>query len=38
VWWSRRRRRRGGIKGGPENSSTDSYVVNMSTYLSPLLS
>ena len=40
VWRRRRRRRRrsrkGGIKWALENSSTNSYVVSTSTYLSPL--
>jgi hypothetical protein len=36
VWRSRRRRRRGGIKGGHENSCTNSYVVATNTYLPPL--
>ena len=38
VWRSRRSRRRGGgIKGPPENSCTNSYVVTKNTYLSPFL-
>ena len=39
VWRRRRRRRRsrkGGIKWALENSSTNSYIVSTSTYLSPL--
>ena len=37
VWRRRRRRsRKGGIKWALENSSTNSYVVSTSTYLSPL--
>ena len=40
VWRRRRRRRRrsrkGGIKWALENSSTNSYEVSTSTYLSPL--
>jgi hypothetical protein len=37
VWRkSRRRRRGGGIKGAPEKTYTNSYVVATSTYLSPL--
>ncbi len=36
MWRSRRRRRRGRIKGGHENSCTNSYVVATNTYLPPL--
>jgi hypothetical protein len=37
VWRSRSRRRGGGgVKGTPENSTTNSYIVTMSTYLLPL--
>jgi hypothetical protein len=35
--WRRRRRRKGGrMKGAPENSCTNSFVVSTNTYLSPL--
>jgi hypothetical protein len=39
VWRTRSRRSRrrgGGIKGAPENSCNNSYVVATNTYLSPL--
>ncbi len=36
LWRSRRRRKGGGIKGASENSCTNSYIVSMNTYLSPL--
>ncbi len=36
VWRSRKRRQRGGIKGAPEHSCTNSYVVTTNTKLSPL--
>jgi hypothetical protein len=36
VWRSRKRRKGEGIKGAPENSCTNSYVVSTNTYLSPL--
>ena len=36
VWRRRRSRKKGGIKEGPENSCTNSYMVIMNTYLSPL--